>query len=66
MSRWDDAQKQPILDELLTRASEQTIRDVARKRRRTLEGLYKMVQRLRAMLFECVQKVIREEEEEYA
>jgi RNA polymerase sigma-70 factor (ECF subfamily) len=42
--------------------SDQTIKDVARKRRRTVEGLYKMVQRLRSTLFDCVQKAIREEE----
>ncbi len=42
--------------------SDQTIKDVARKRRRTLEGLYKLVQRLRSTLFDCVQKAIREEE----
>jgi RNA polymerase sigma-70 factor (ECF subfamily) len=39
----------------------QTIKEVARKRRRTLEGLYKMVQRMRASLLECVQREMHAE-----
>jgi RNA polymerase sigma-70 factor (ECF subfamily) len=39
----------------------QTIKEVAKKRRRTLEGLYKMIQRLRASLLECVEREMETE-----
>ncbi len=40
---------------------EKTMKDVARVQNRSLEALYKVVQRLRAMLLDCVLRVIRKE-----
>jgi RNA polymerase sigma-70 factor (ECF subfamily) len=53
----------PEQREILTECYEQkqTIKEVARKRSRTLEGLYKMIQRLRSSLLECVQKEMHSE-----
>ncbi|MEM8954582.1 MAG: sigma-70 family RNA polymerase sigma factor [Verrucomicrobiota bacterium] len=49
---------EPEQREILAECYEQkqTIKEVARKRRRTLEGLYKMVQRMRASLLKCVER----------
>ncbi|MEM7148138.1 MAG: sigma-70 family RNA polymerase sigma factor [Verrucomicrobiota bacterium] len=49
-----EPEQREILAECYER--KQTIKEVARKRSRTLEGLYKMVQRMRASLLECVRK----------
>ncbi len=42
---------------------EQTIKEIARLRQRSVEAVYKAVQRLRATLLTCVERVLREQEQ---
>ncbi|MFV1994946.1 MAG: sigma-70 family RNA polymerase sigma factor [Verrucomicrobiales bacterium] len=43
-----------------------TLKEVARLRARSLEGLYKLMQRLRASLLKCIEREIRGQEVDFA